>query len=145
MPLNYNPFQTGALRFPKKHQADIQNYCQKDSKKSNVLNSPFERIVDLWFLCVCTGVYFEEEKEIKNGYKFMEGSVLKENQKVIETLETIAIAATNDETIVEHPNKMLKILNQYAFAGIERIFDGLSSGHSDSLWNLTDYLSKIIK
>ncbi len=142
---NYNPFQTSALRLPKKYQADIQKYCQKKAKTSKVLNSPFERIVDLWFLCICVGIYFEEKKEVKNSYRFMDGSVLKENYNIIETLEVIAIAETNNENIIEEPNKMLEILNQYAFAGIERIFEGLNSGRSDSLWNLTDYLSKSIK
>jgi len=70
---------------------------------------------------------------------------LKENHSIIETLIVLAIAENDDETIIEDPNKMLEILNQYAFAGIERIFEGLSRGRSDNLWNLTDYLSKIIK
>ena len=140
---NYNPFQTGALKFPRKHQSDIQKYCKKATKRKTILNSPFDRIVDLWFLCVCVGVFFEEKEEIKDGYRFNDGAVLKENYDMIETLEIIAIAETNDEMIIENPNKMLEILNQYAFAGIEKIFEGLSGGPSDSLWNLTDYVNNL--
>ena len=148
MAKNYNPFQSGALLFPNKHKSDIQKYCKKDSTQGKgarfILNSPFDRIVDLWFLCVCTGVYFEEKKSLKGSYRFMEGSVLKENHEMIETLEIIAIAENNDENIINEANKMLEIVNQYAFAGIERIFKGLS-GQSDNLWNLTDDLQKIVK
>ena len=144
MPLNYNPFQAGALRFPKKYQKDIKNYCQKD-QKSDVLNSPFERIVDLWYLCVCIGSYYEEKKPVKDAYRFMDGSVLKDNYEMIETLEIIAIAENGDETVLENPNKMLETLNKYAFAGIEKVFSALSTGRSDSLWNLTDNLLQKIR
>ena len=143
MPLGYNPFQSGALRFPKKYQSDIQKYCQRDSG-SDVLNSPFKRIVDLWYLCVCIGVYFDEKKDVKNHYRFMEGSVLKDDHYMIENLEIIALEDSGNQSILSEPNKMLEILNSYAFGGFDRVYTALS-GSSDNLWNLNDYLIEKIK
>jgi len=143
MPIGYNPFQSGALRLPKNYQSDIQKYCQRDSG-SDILNSPFKRIVDLWYLCVCIGAYFDEKKEVTNHYRFMDGSVLKDDHYMIENLEIIAIADSGDQNILIEPNKMLEILNSYAFAGFERVYNALS-GSSDNLWNLNDYLIEKLK
>lgn len=139
MPLNYNPFMSGGLRLPKKYQKDISKLCEKDSDKK-VLESPFSRIVDLWYLCVCLGAYENKSKEIKDSYRFMDGSVLKDDHDKIATLEVVAIAESNDETIIERSSDMLKILNSFAFYGIEVVFSGLKSGHQEGLWNLTDYV-----
>ena len=138
MPIGYNNFQTSALRLPKKYQSDIQRYCQKESN-SDTLNSPFERIVDLWYLCVCIGAHFNETKEVKNHYRFNDGAVLKDDHYMIENLEIIAIAESGDEYITNEPTKMIEILNSFAFAGFDRVYEGLS-GKSDCLWNLNDYL-----
>ena len=144
MPSGYNPFMSGALRFPKKYKTDINKLCQRDKDKK-VLETPFERIVDLWFLCVCLGVYFEENKEIKDHYRFMEGSVLKDDHSKIAALEIIAVGESKDDTIIDRPNDMLTILNGYAFGGIERVFTGLRKGNLEGLWNLSDYIIEEIR
>ncbi|MBA65149.1 MAG: hypothetical protein CMG55_05040 [Candidatus Marinimicrobia bacterium] len=117
----------------------------KDNDKK-VLESPFSRIVDLWFLCVCLGAYQGKSKDTKDHYRFMDGSVLKDDHDKIANLEIIAISVSGDETIIERSSDMLRILNGFAYHGIEVVFSGLTSGHLEGLWNLTDHLeNKVLK
>jgi hypothetical protein len=139
----YNPFQGKDLKFPKKYKDKVEGYCQtrpSGGKKPSIEESPFRRQVDLWYLAICIGVCNDKKKSDVQSYRFITGEVLANNPEKIENLELIAIANSHDPYIIGRPNDLVELMNDYAAAGIEILFNVLNSGSSRPLWNLCDYL-----
>lgn len=57
----------------------------------------------------------------------------------------IAIAETNDVSIVSEPTKIMNLANGLAAAGLPRVVDMLNEGSADAIWNLSDSTSSLLQ
>jgi len=138
----YNPFQGKDLKFPESVKDKVESYCQTrpgGGPKPSPLDSPFRRQVDLWFLSICAGVSKNKRVKDPSGYRFITGEVLANNPEIIELLELLAISETNDPYVINNPQVLVEIANEYAAGGINIVIDSMTKGQSQPLWNMSEY------
>ena len=143
----YNPFQGIDISVPEEFRDFFSMYCRTGGK-SDINQSPFPRMVDLWFLAVCVamrlGLKTADLGEF-NTYKIIEGSIFGNDPWRVHTLMLIAIAKTGDVNIVSEPRKMMSIANGLAVSGLPKVEEMLKDGDAEPIWNLSDALNEIIR
>lgn len=145
----YNPFQGQQLSVPVSFREDFSRYCQTGEKKL-IDQSPFPRMVDLWFLGLCVAA----QKGLdpidlskygnKETYKIIEGSIFTSDPWRIQAMMLLAIAKEGGIDIVSQPGKMMALMNGLAVAGLPSAIEMLKEGEDDAIWNLSENIEELI-
>ena len=89
----YNPFQGMDISVPEEFRDTFARYC-RTGKKSNIDQSPFPRMVDMWFLSICIAVKLDMEPVDlgkSENYKIIDGSIFANDPLRIHAMMLIAI------------------------------------------------------
>jgi len=141
-----NAFASSDIHLPEKFQEYFHAYCltRAEGTRNDPEDSPFPRMVDMWFLAVCIaakeGLSPEFDAKGKT-YKAIEGTVFGSDSWRSNALMLLAISHTGDVDVTDRPNEMMKIANAYALAGLPRLISILEERDGDTA---LDYLSDVV-
>ena len=143
----FNPFQAIDINVPVEFHEAFTRYCQR-SANAIIDQSPFPRMVDLWFLSVCVASRLGLEPAAIEKYdtvKIIDGSIFGSEPWRVHTLMLIAIGKTSDVRIVAEPRKMMALANGLAVAGLPKVVEMLKEGDAEPIWNLSDAIDEILR
>ena len=143
----YNPFQGMDISVPEEYRGTFARYCRTGGR-SNINDSPFPRMVDLWFLSICIAVRLGMEPADfgkSDTYKIIEGSIFANDPLRIHALMLIAIEKTGSVEIVSEPRQIMNLANGLAVAGLPKVVEMLQDGDAEAIWNLSDELDNLIR
>ena len=143
----FNPFQAIDINVPVEFHEAFTRYCQR-SADAIIDQSPFPRMVDLWFLSVCVSARLGLEPSDIGKYdtrKIIDGSIFGSDPWRVHTLILIAIGKTADVQIVSEPRKMMELANVLAVAGLPRVIEMLKDGDAEPIWNLSDAVDSLLR
>lgn len=143
----FNPFQAIDINVPVDLHEAFTRYCQRESG-AIIDQSPFPRMVDLWFLAVCVAARLNLEPADISRYetkKIIDGSIFGSDPWRVQTLMLLAIAKSGDVQIVSEPRRMMGIASGLAIAGLPKVIDMLRDGDADPIWNLSDAIDGILR
>lgn len=143
----HNPFAGIDLIAPIEQRDIYDRYCQT-AGRAVIDQSPFPRMVDLWFL----GLALAARKGLppadlskQETFKFIDGSIFDRDSWRVQAVMLIAIAMKDSVEIVGEPRRMMAIANGLAAAGIPHVVDMLRDGDQDSIWNLSEALDAFLR
>ncbi len=143
----HNPFTETTLSYPIEQRNFYRQYC-RPSSTSRVDDSPFPRMVDLWFagLSIAArkrlepiGLTGQRWSGLEKGYNFD-----REDNWCVQIVMLVAIAVEGDVEVVSDPNRMMAIANRLAAAGVPYIVQMLEEGGEAPIWNLSDALEQLL-
>ena len=143
----FNPFQAIDINVPVEFHEAFTRYCQR-SANAVIDQSPFPRMVDLWFLSVCVAARLGLEPADIAKYdtrKIIDGSIFGSDSWRVHILMLIAIGKTSDVHIVSEPRKMMGLANSLAVAGLPRVVEMLKDGNDKPIWNLSDAVDTLLR
>ena len=143
----FNPFQALDINVPVEFHEAFTRYCQR-SADAVIDQSPFPRMVDLWFLCVCVASRLGLEPADITKYdtrKIIDGSIFGSDPWRVHTLMLIAIGRSGDVQIVSEPRKMMALANGLAVAGLPKVVEMLKDGDAEPIWNLSDAVDMLLR
>ncbi len=143
----FNPFQAIDINVPVEFHEAFTRYCQRSSD-AVIDQSPFPRMVDLWFLSVCVAARqgLEPADIAKfDTRKIIDGSIFGSDPWRVHTLMLIGIGKTDDVQIVAEPRKMMALANGLAVAGLPKVIEMLKEGDAEPIWNLSDAIDEILR
>jgi hypothetical protein len=143
----YNPFQGMDVSVPEEYRDTFARYCRTGGK-SNIDDSPFPRMVDMWFLSICIAVRLGMEPADlgkSETYKIIEGSIFGNDPLRIHALMLIAIQKTGNIEIVSEPRQVMALANGLAVAGLPKVIEMLKDGDAEPIWNISDSLDEIFR
>lgn len=143
----FNPFQAIDINVPVALHEAFTRYCQTGGN-AVIDQSPFPRMVDLWFLAVCVAARLDMEPVDIAKYetkKIIDGSIFGSDPWRVHTLMLVAIAKSGDVQIVSEPRKMMSIASGLAVAGLPKIIEMLKDGDAEPIWNLSDCLDVTLR
>lgn len=143
----FNPFQAIDINVPVEFHESFTRYCQR-SADPIIDQSPFPRMVDLWFLAVCVAARLGLEPSDmtkQETRKIIDGSIFGSDPWRVHTLMLIAIGKTGDVQIVSDPRKMMTLANGLAVAGLPNVIEMLKDGSAEPIWNLSDAIDSILR
>lgn len=144
----YNPFQGIDISVPEEFRSIFARYCQTGGEKAIIDQSPFPRMVDLWFLSVCIAARLGlEPADVENAqtYKIIEGSIFGNDLWRVHAIMLIAISKSGDVEIVSEPRRMLAMANGLAVAGLPKVVEMLNEDDAEPIWNLSEALDEMIR
>lgn len=141
-----NAFGGTDINLPEKYQDYFHAYCltRTEGSRNNPEDSPFPRMVDMWFLAACIAVKegLKPDFETKGKtYKAIEGAVFGSDTWRSNALMLLAISHTASVDVTDKPHEMMRIANAYALAGLPRLIAILEEREGDTA---LDYLSDIV-
>ena len=143
----FNPFQTIDINVPVELHEAFKRYCRR-SAGAIIDQSPFPRMVDLWFLSLCVaarlGLKPDDIRKFETT-KIIDGSIFGSDPWRVHTLMLIAIGKTGDVQIVSEPRKMMTLASGLAVAGLPKVIEMLKDGDADPIWNLSDAIDDILR
>ena len=142
---HFNPFQAIDVVVPEEFHDDFRRYCRRGS--GSVDQSPFPRMIDLWFLALCVAARLDLRPVDTSGaetWKMIEGTIFSSDPWRIHTLMLIAIGKTGDVHIVSEPRKVMALASGLAVAGLPRVLEMLSEGGAEPIWNLSDAVDGLL-
>ena len=143
-----NPLQNTNVLISDSLHSLVTEFCKTTaSKNSDLEQSPFPRIVDIWFLAICIAVKLNLKPQSFSASKSKEitdGSILSTDHWRIHLLIICAIHYSEDVYVVSDPNKMMQIANELANAGLPKLIRMLESGGEKPIWNLSDAMESLI-
>ncbi len=143
----FNPFQAIDINVPVDLHEAFTRYCQTGGN-AVIDQSPFPRMVDLWFLAVCVAARLNLEPVDTAQYetrKIIDGSIFGSDPWRVHTLMLIAIGKTGDVQIVSEPRKMMSIASALAVAGLPKVNEMLKNGNAEPIWNLSDAIDTALR
>ena len=143
----YNPFQAIDISVPVEFHEAFARYSQSGGN-AVIDQSPFPRMVDLWFLAVCVAARLGLEPVDLRKYetrKIIDGSIFGSDPWRVHTLMLLAIGETGDVDIVSEPRKIMNLANGLAVAGLPKVLDMLKEGDGEPIWNLSDAIDEILR
>ncbi len=143
----FNPFQAIDINVPIEYHDYFTRYAQT-SGKANIEQSPFPRMVDLWFLAVCIAANLGLKPIDTSKYetkKIIDGSIFGSDPWRVHTLMLVAIGVSGDVEIVSEPRRMMSIASGLAVAGLPKVIEMLGEGDAEPMWNLSDALDGILR
>lgn len=143
----FNPFQAVDINVPVEFHEAFTRYCQREAD-AVIDQSPFPRMVDLWFLAVCVAARLGLEPADIAKYdtrKIIDGSIFGSDPWRVHTLMLIAIGKSGDVQIVSEPRKMMALANGLAIAGLPKVIEMLKEGGADPIWNLSDAIDEMLR
>lgn len=141
-----NPFQAIDINVPLEYHEAFERYSQR-SANANTDDSPFPRMVDLWFLAVCIAARLGLEPVNTSKHetrKIIDGSIFASDPWRVEMLMLIAIGRTEDVTAVSEPRKVMALASGLAAAGLPEVVEMLKAGEAQPIWNLSDSIDIIL-
>ena len=148
--MDKNSFAGTDIYLPNKYKEYFHQYCltRVEGSKNDPEESPFPRMVDMWFLALCLAIKENMKptfKIDKNKYKAIEGVVFGSDPWRSDALKLIALSYSNDTAIINDPNEMMRIANGYAISGLPRLISLLEERGADvALDYLSEELEEII-
>ena len=143
-----NPLQNSRIFVPKTLHTKITEFCKTTASKNfDFEQSPFPRVVDIWFLSICVAVKLNLKPLSLNTTKSVEmadGAVLSTDHWRIHLLIICAIHYSEDVYVVSDPTKMMQIANELANAGFPKLIDMLESGDEKPIWNLSEEIESLV-
>lgn len=143
----FNPFQAIDINVPVEFHEAFTRYCQT-SGNAVMDQSPFPRMVDLWFLAVCVAARLGLEPVDLGKYetkKIIDGSIFGSDPWRVHTLMLLAIGQSGDVEIVSEPRKMMALANGLAVAGLPKVVEMLKDGDGEPIWNLSDAIDEVLR
>ena len=144
----YNPFQAIDIIIPVEFHEVFTRYCQREAKL-NIDNSPFPRMVDLWYLAVCVAIRLGLDPVLnlakRDTRKIIDGSIFSSDPWRVHVLMLIAVGKSGDVQIVSQPRKMMTLANGLAVAGLPNVIEMLKEGADEPIWNLSDSLVDLLE
>ena len=143
----FNPFQAIDINVPVDLHEAFTRYCQTGGN-AVIDQSPFPRMVDLWFLAVCIAARFGLEPADVSKYdtrKIIDGSIFGSDPWRVQTLMLLAIGHSGDVQIVSEPRRMMALANGLAVAGLPKVIEMLKDGDADPIWNISDALDAMLR
>ena len=143
----FNPFQAIDINVPVEFHEAFTRYCQR-AAEAVIDQSPFPRMVDLWFLSVCVAARLGLEPADIANYdtrKIIDGSIFGSDPWRVHTLMLIAIGKTGDVQIVSEPRKMMALASGLAVSGLPKVIEMLKEGDAEPIWNLSDAVALLLR
>ena len=143
----FNPFQAIDINVPVEFHEVFTRYCQR-SADAVIDQSPFPRMVDLWFLSVCVAARLGLEPVDVAKYdtrKIIDGSIFGSDPWRVHTLMLIGIGKTGDVQVVSEPRKMMALASGLAVAGLPKVIEMLKDGDAEPIWNLSDAVDILLR
>jgi hypothetical protein len=147
-----NAFASTDIILPEKYKEFFHAFCltRSEGSRNNPEDSPFPRMVDMWFLALCIAVKEGLKTRADNNkgetYKAIEGVVFGSDNWRSNALMLLAIAESNDVKITDRPHDMMRIANAYALAGLPRLLYILGErGEDTALDYLSDFIEDLIR
>ena len=141
-----NEFASTDIHLPEKFQEYFHAYCltRAEGSRNNPEDSPFPRMVDMWFLALCVAVKegLRPALDVQGKtYKAIEGVVFGSDSWRSNALMLLALAHSGNVEVLDKPHDMMRIANSYALAGLPRLITILEERESDAA---LDYLSDVV-
>ena len=143
----FNPFAAIDISVPAQLHDAFSRYCQREAG-AIIDQSPFPRMVDLWFLAVCVAAQEGLEPidaSKHDSRKIIDGSIFGSDPWRVHAIMLIAIGQTEDIDIVSEPRKMMNLVNGLAVAGLPKVIDMLKDGDAEPIWNISDAIDTILR
>lgn len=143
----FNPFQAIDINVPVEFHEAFTRYCQRGAD-AVIDQSPFPRMVDLWFLSVCLAARLGLEPANIAKYntrKIIDGSIFGSDPWRVHMLMLIAIGQSDDVHIVSEPRKVITLANGLAVAGLPKVLEMLQDGDAEPIWNLSDEIDSLLR
>jgi hypothetical protein len=143
----FNPFQAIDINVPVELHEAFTRYCQTGGN-AVIDQSPFPRMVDLWFLAVCVAARLDLEPVDVTKYetrKIIDGSIFGSDPWRVHTLMLVAIGKTGEVQIVSEARKMMAIASGLAVAGLPKVIEMLKDGDAEPIWNLSDGIDAALR
>jgi len=142
-----NAFAPVDVYLPEKYQDYFHTYCltRTEGSRNNPEDSPFPRMVDMWFIALCLAVKEKIKPDFDHKgptYKAINGDVFGSDLWRSNALMLLAIAHTDDVQITDKPHEMMRVANAYAIAGLPRLIAILEERGGDTA---LDHLSDVIE
>lgn len=143
----FNPFQAIDISVPADQHESFTRYCQTGG--NSVLDqSPFPRMVDLWFCALCIAARERLEPADISKYetkKIIDGSIFGSDPWRVHAIMLIAIGITGDVAVVSEPRRMMALANGLAIVGLPKVVEMLREGDADPIWNLSDEIDRLLR
>lgn len=139
-------FASVDIHLPDHYKEYFHTYCltRAEGTRNNPEDSPFPRMVDMWFFSICLAAHEGLTPDFNSSskkYKAINGDALLSDSWRCNALMLLAISHTKDIEIADNPPEIIKIANAYANVGLPRLISLLKSkGNDDAL----DYLSDLV-
>ena len=140
-----NPFGNLRIEYPADQSPHYQTYCSTAAGMRNVDQTPFRRMIDMWF----TAMSLAARRGLRplplgrNPSHMTNGSIFDGvDSWRIHAIMLVAIEIENNEKVVTNSNRMIEIANGLAAAGIPHIVEMLQEGGQAPIWNLSDALTE---
>lgn len=145
----YNPFQSIDISVPLEFHKEFSRYCRAQGNENVVIDeSPFPRMIDLWFLAVCIacrlGLEPTDITEFGTKKKIISGSIFSSDPWRVDLLMLIAISKAGDVQVVSQPRKMMSIASGLAVAGLPKVIAMLKEGDGEPIWNLSEAVFELL-
>jgi hypothetical protein len=143
----FNPFQGIDIHVPVQFHDAFGRYSQREAG-AVIDQSPFPRMVDLWFMAVCVAARLNLEPEDISQYetrKIIDGSIFSSDPWRVHALMLVAIGRTGDIQVVSEPRKMMALFSGLAVAGLPKVLEMLKDGDAEPIWNLSDSIDNLLR
>ncbi len=143
----FNPFQAIDINVPTEFHEAFTRYSQTGGN-AIIDQSPFPRMIDMWFLAVCVAARLNLEPIDIAKYetkKIIDGSIFGSDPWRVHTLMLVAIGKSGDVQIVSEPRRMMALTNGLAVAGLPKVIDVLKEGEAEPIWNISDALDTLLR
>ena len=103
--------------------------------------APFRTMKDVFMMSVYLGAKSGRARPLE-GKRIspFKGQVLSHDEQML--LRSLAIGVEKDPDIIADPQRIVRIAEEYANAGVWQLEELLNSSSEGALWDLTDYFSK---
>ena len=140
-------FASVDIHLPEQYREYFHMYCltRAEGTKNDPEDSPFPRMVDMWFFAICLAVNegLTPNYEAKGDrYKAINGDALLSDPWRCNILLLLAVAETDDVEVVNDHNEVVRVANAFALAGLPRLISLLNHKGSDVA---LDYLSDLVQ
>ena len=142
----FNPFQAIDINVPEEHHEAFERYSQRGAN-AIIDQSPFPRMVDLWFMAVCVATRLGLEPSDVSKHrtkKIIDGSIFGSDPWRVHVLMLIAIGRTKDVTVVSEPRRVMALASGLAVAGLPKVIEMLQDGEAEPIWNLSDAIDMML-
>ena len=142
-----NLFAGQNIMLPNEMKEHFHRLCQTrvDGYTNRLEDSPFPRMVDLWFAGFCLAAkknLAPAQISPKLSYNAIEGNVFGSDNYRSDMMVLFCVSKTGSIEIITEPAKMLRLVNEYAVTGLKEIISvSQNSRGDDPLDFLSEYFS----
>lgn len=109
---------------------------------NNILSAPFRTMKDVFMWAVCLGVQQGKRRSLTAKKITVFRWAQFDSQIDVPLLKAIAIAESDDISVLLKRNDILTIVEEYANAGIYDLRDNVMGEYGQPLWNLVELLNR---